>query len=314
MSKSKISVESLFKDGLLHKGNDTKLVVKRLPTGVPPLDDILGGGIPIGDLTMIVGASSAGKTILTQYAAAAQQKYDKKRPTILYIDTERSYDKEWWGQSGVATKDILVLRGLAGEQIIDAAYAIIEEVDTLGMIIVDSVAAIPPAVIIEESAGKATIAQLARIMITFFHKIGTVAQRKNITMVMTNQVRNNIGGHGETYPGGQAMNFYPHVILRTRRTEWIGEGKNREGFIMEVECRKNKTALPQGIATIPFMFSTQIDLVTILMNEALDKGLIANRSPYYYVGDEKFLGKNNLRTFLQGSPDLLDELKGKLYG
>lgn len=311
--KNTKGIDALFKNGSLRRGGDDTLIIRHLPSGIPPLDDIMGGGWPIGDITMIVGPSSAGKTILTQYAAASQQRSDPERPTILYVDTERSYDRDWWEQSGVNVDDILVLRGMAGEEIIDAVYQVIDEVDTLGMIIVDSIAAIPPAVIIEESAGKATIAQLARIMITFYHKIGTTAQRKNISIIMTNQVRNNIGGPGEVFPGGKAVEFYAHIILRARRTEWITEGTERVGFIMEVECRKNKTAPPQGKTLLPFMFDSQIDLVTIMMNEALDRGIIRNRAPYYYIGEEQFLGKANLRTFLQDNVVELDRIKGELY-
>ena len=37
-----------------------------LPTGVPNLDIVLGGGIPVGSFTLIAGGPGAGKTILSQ--------------------------------------------------------------------------------------------------------------------------------------------------------------------------------------------------------------------------------------------------------
>jgi circadian clock protein KaiC len=40
--------------------------LKLVPTGVPNLDDILGGGIPLYSVNIIAGPSGSGKTILTQ--------------------------------------------------------------------------------------------------------------------------------------------------------------------------------------------------------------------------------------------------------
>jgi len=43
-----------------------KVVIRRLPTGVPGLDDVLGGGLPEFSFNLIAGAPGAGKTTLAQ--------------------------------------------------------------------------------------------------------------------------------------------------------------------------------------------------------------------------------------------------------
>jgi circadian clock protein KaiC len=43
-----------------------RVVIRRLPTGVPGLDQILGGGLPEFSFNLIAGAPGAGKTTLTQ--------------------------------------------------------------------------------------------------------------------------------------------------------------------------------------------------------------------------------------------------------
>ncbi len=40
--------------------------MRRLKTGVPQLDVILGGGLPVGSLIVVAGAPGVGKTILAQ--------------------------------------------------------------------------------------------------------------------------------------------------------------------------------------------------------------------------------------------------------
>jgi circadian clock protein KaiC len=40
--------------------------MRRLSTGIPQLDIILGGGLPVGSLIVVAGAPGTGKTILAQ--------------------------------------------------------------------------------------------------------------------------------------------------------------------------------------------------------------------------------------------------------
>lgn len=48
----------------------TQQAVKRLSTGVPGLDEMMGGGIPAGDAVMVAGPAGSGKTTFaTQFAA-----------------------------------------------------------------------------------------------------------------------------------------------------------------------------------------------------------------------------------------------------
>src|SRR5260370_2487205 len=41
-----------------------KVLIRRLPTGVPGLDEVLGGGLPEFSFNLIAGAPGAGKTTL----------------------------------------------------------------------------------------------------------------------------------------------------------------------------------------------------------------------------------------------------------
>src|SRR5512132_4239761 len=54
-----------------------RVVIRRLPTGVPGLDQILGGGLPEFSFNLIAGAPGAGKTTLAQqimFALAGQER------------------------------------------------------------------------------------------------------------------------------------------------------------------------------------------------------------------------------------------------
>ena len=61
----------------------------RIPTGIPSLDLLLGGGIPQGKLTIIVGLPSSGKSTLGVQLLRKLAEGDPKRE-VLFIDSERS--------------------------------------------------------------------------------------------------------------------------------------------------------------------------------------------------------------------------------
>jgi circadian clock protein KaiC len=44
--------------------NDSKVIIKQMPSGVPGLDEILGGGVPEFSFNIIAGAPGCGKTTL----------------------------------------------------------------------------------------------------------------------------------------------------------------------------------------------------------------------------------------------------------
>ena len=44
--------------------NARKVNIRRLPTGVPGLDEVLGGGLPEFSFNLIAGAPGSGKTTL----------------------------------------------------------------------------------------------------------------------------------------------------------------------------------------------------------------------------------------------------------
>jgi recombination protein RecA len=71
-----------------------------LPTGIAALDAVLlGGGLPRGRLTELVGATGSGKTTL---ARAIVEKTVSARGWVAYIDAQRTLDARDWVHLGDA--------------------------------------------------------------------------------------------------------------------------------------------------------------------------------------------------------------------
>ena len=65
--------------------------ISRTQTGIPGLDEILGGGIPKGNLVVILGEPGAGKTVLcSQFLANGIWKFGE---TGLYVSLKESLDQ-----------------------------------------------------------------------------------------------------------------------------------------------------------------------------------------------------------------------------
>ncbi|HSH81190.1 MAG TPA: ATPase domain-containing protein [Herpetosiphonaceae bacterium] len=67
------------------------LPLKPLPTGIPGLDTVLGGGLPSGDLLFVVGVPGSGKTVLALQLAFARIKRGGK--ALLLTSFSEGHDK-----------------------------------------------------------------------------------------------------------------------------------------------------------------------------------------------------------------------------
>lgn len=316
MAKTNPTIQKLLDDGLVMKGNDPRLVIRRLPTIIPGFDDLLGGGWPAGRYTQIVGPESTCKTVLLQYAVASQQQ-DLNRPLCLVIDYERSYDASWWAASGVNTDELLVSQPMYGEEGIDVIIATIAASDVsdtkLGLVGVDSVAAMYPRAMVEPDKGSEQkfMGAHAKLVAQFFAMV--TPQIDDIVMILLNQMRANIGGYEEIYPGGWAMRHGNHVTLRTRRDEWLKDGDTRIGFVIEIINKKNKVGGVQNNSLlIPFKFKGQIDMIQSYIDEALERKIIIARAPYYTWESIKKMGKGAIRQHFMDNPEDFEKLKEQL--
>lgn len=311
----KAGLEGFIKNGSVMMGDDKRLDIVRLPSGLPQVDKILNGGIPYGRYTLIVGPESTGKTVLLQHLVAqAQQGGGNGRTKCMLVDMERSFDRGWWERSGVDVSKLYVAQPTNGEEAVDIMAAILQE-EELGVLGLDSIAMLNPQVVQEKESGERTVGALAQLVSKMYNKITPVM--RDTIIVTINQLRDNIGGYEDVIPGGRSVRYNSHIRLRTRRVEWIKEKDQRVGYVMEVHAQKNKVGDPEGMCEIPFRFGTQFDIDGSFIDEGIEKGLIRSAGPYYIItasegNDIKFLGKVNLRGYFSDTPGAMDWLKGRL--
>lgn len=280
---------------MIIKGSDPRLQVRLLPTGISRLDAILGGGFPRNRSSIIFGDYSSGKTYLAQILMGV---CIKRGLTVLYVDIENVYHPEWFVKTGVDIEKLDVGRPATGEEAIDMIITAMR--DGYDLVVADSLAAMEPSQESEDPAAKQSMGLQSRMLNKMWRKIAS-ANRKGTAFVAINQIRASMGPYaGESLPGGMGQEFAASLIIRLRRKGWIEDkDKKRIGFNIEVSVRKNKLAAPFGECLLPFLFEGRLDEASMQIEEGLENGTIINRGPYYYIGDNKFLGKEALRTYLE---------------
>lgn len=263
---------------LMRLGDTQRLNVKTLELGLPPLDDILGGGLPQGRVIEIFGPEAAGKTTLALHAIMKAQ---EREGTAVFIDAEHALDPDYARQMGVDTDNLLISQPESGEM----ALALIEtllEVDTVSIIVVDSVAALIPEAEINAEMGDHLVGIHSRLMSKALRRITARfnATQSNCIVIFTNQLRYLQGvvyGSPETTTGGRALRFYASLRLEVRRIQTLKRGMEEYGIVVKVKTVKNKVAAPFRTVDLKLHFGRGF---------VLDESLLLNQSDPPLIPDE----------------------------
>src|SRR3712207_5289576 len=134
----------------------------------------------------------------------------------------------------------------SGEQALEIAEALVRS-NGVGVIVVDSVAALVPRAELDGDMGDSLPGLQARLMSQALRKLTAVVGQTNTTLIFINQIREKIGvmfGSPETTTGGRALKFYSSLRLDIRRIGAIKDGDRVVGNRTKVKIVKNKVAPP----------------------------------------------------------------------
>lgn len=307
-------VEKNFgKGSVMQMGTGNRVAISAISTGSLTLDSCLGiGGIPKGRITEIYGPESGGKTTLALHCVAEAQ---RKGELCLFVDAEHALDVEYAKVLGVDIDKLYLSQPSSGEEALEIADTIIKS-GAIGLVVIDSVAALVPKAEIEGEMGDSFVGLQARMMSQALRKLGGTLNKSNTACVFINQIREKIGvmyGNPETTPGGRALKFWASVRLEVRKGDAIKVGTDQIGARTKVKVVKNKVAPPFKTAEFDIIFGKGISKAGDVLDNAVERGIVARSGTFYNYGEQRLgQGRDNARSFLEANPSIFDEIDTKL--
>jgi len=188
-----VALESLNKnigEGTVYKYKDFKgLERERLKSGILGIDYITGGGYVKGAIHYIVGWESSGKSTCCLYAVRECQ---KAGGTVLYVDSENSFDKKYAESLGVDVDALIISQ----PDCMEDGYNVVEKLVSTGevqMAIFDSVAASQTRRELEGEIGDSSMGVKAKLNSQAMPKFLPLFKKHNCIGIWINQYREKIG-------------------------------------------------------------------------------------------------------------------------
>jgi recombination protein RecA len=231
----------------------------RISTGSIGLDCVIGGGIPRGGVTQIIGKESSSKTTLAFSIAREVQKRFKENAVITYAGIEMALDVDRARAVGMEINDrVINVTAKNAEAYLTSLKTIIKS-NSSQLIIVDSINGLNTYAEQETAFGESIPATRARIVAKFVREcvwgsqIRDDGQPNNTSIVIINQFSSKIGGFSPTgepveQGGGNALKYAKLLDIQLRSGAPLKENKDSPPYAKEINYKilKGKAGCHEG--------------------------------------------------------------------
>jgi len=196
MSRAAALLDRLGRPGAIRLGTAHATGPARLPTGLPGLDALLGGGLPRGSISEVSGRRSAGRTGLACAVAAAAT---ARGEVIAWVDPDEALDPEAATTAGIRLERMLWVRPRHPGDALPAAELLLGA-GGFGLVVLDLAGSAPPGLPRGAAAGRA------------WARLAQAAERTRSTLLVVGAARQagafaalglDLGPHRARWSGGR---------------------------------------------------------------------------------------------------------------
>ena len=302
LQKARAVIEKTIWDiKIFNAASDKWLEINRNSVWSYKIDKILWGWIPEKRIIEIYWENSSWKTTTCLIAAAA---YTRNKKYVLFVDMEQSVDLDYWLKLGIDPEYFDIFQPDYGEQAFMSIQWAIES-GVYDLIVVDSVAALTPKLLVENTAEDTQkIWALATLMAQNMPRVQLSLAKSNATVIFINQTRAKIslwfsGWYGPqvTTTWGNTLWFFASIRLEVKKWLPIKRWDEEIGRITKLTTVKNKTYPPKKTCEINLMFDESwnqwwTDSWSEVFDEIVEKDLIGSKGRYISLTWENIKKEN----------------------
>jgi recombination protein RecA len=226
--------------GLFSLGLDEerRLQQEFFATGFRHLDEILGGGLPLGKVIEVFGWEGVGKST---FALQMSKRVIDMGKIVLWIDFEHALNTAYVNALNMDVNMFLVSQPASGEEGLEVIRTCIDNSKDIGLVVIDSVAALGAQSELDASLEDKFIGQSAALLSRGLKGILHRAEVSRVMLLFINQLRETIGRGVvmKRTPGGHLLKF-----LASQRIEISVTKKVDDGFFAKFKVVKNKFSIP----------------------------------------------------------------------
>ena len=262
----------------------------RLPSGVPSLDNILGGGIPSGSFVQVYGLTGSGKTTLSSTFLGNAIKMGKK---CTYIHVEE-LDKRYMTACGVdfEAPNFTYWSSDYAERIFNTLRE--GFLDDLDVAVIDSVGFLTSKMVmdteqvVDKSDKSAPIAATARMMGDFMRKIKQPLFRRQGIIIATNHVTTKFNRYGasEVAAGGLKLQYATSIRMKL----WAKPIKDSRSIETSITLDKTKDFDSFGSTTLNIVWKEGIDKIHDIARLAIQGDIAEKKGAWIAYNGNKFQG------------------------
>ena len=286
MAKKKEELEKVA-DDLIAGLDDTLKEIKGLDiadaddnipcisTGIDLLDEVMGGGVPVGKLCAMTGSAGSGKTTAAVQYIVGFQKANPKSLGI-YIDIEQAISMKRLVELGCDPhRTKLISKTVTMEDISSIVQGVIKYkitnkmTDVPYLVIWDSESVTPTKKSLEVTESSKVMGEHSRTLGFIMNQLIPLIAKSSVTLVVIQQLRDKISqnpyevrfdlnyGSNQKATGGSVMQYYPFNLCRTRNKGDLDyDMMGIRGFKTEMTFIKNKNFAPKVPIQIVLDYAT----------------------------------------------------------
>lgn len=237
--------------------------------GTTLLDCALGGGLPVGRVTNVIGDKSVGKTLFAIEAAA---NFVRKFPEgqVFYKEREGAFDRDYARTVGLPEERLELDEDIATTEAFwhFTEDEIKKDTKQERLIILDSLDSLSDEKEMKRDVGDASYGMAkGKLMSEGFRKTAAPMRQMNISMIIVSQIRDKTNampfGKQVERAGGHALDFYASQCLwlyeKGKIKKKIGDLERIIGIDVWARVEKNKVGWPWRDCDFPMIFGYGVD-------------------------------------------------------